>query len=327
MKQPAFEQVGTVTELVHYAGKSFAPSTYNGEPVTECVVGPTGLVCDGVPDRAMVAARVLDPESRTAGYLSLRGLDREGRARYPGHAALAFLQPDITGPGQVSIRVPGFQDLAVDLNDPKHTDKWDVRVHSSIYPALDLGDDVAAVATAYLRGTGKGDAPNEDIRLFGPDPTKTRRVRDEYLNGCATNELAGADGTALLLVNRNTLASGADVERARANIIVDMDENLEDFVEVVRIGEQGIGFEAVVAGACKRCTETGVNPRTGERDNIFMRQMAPSRTGETDIFGNGVYYGIGLNPILNGRQPVVRVGDPIYARLASTPNVKLRIRE
>jgi uncharacterized protein YcbX len=311
-----------------YAVKSAGSTTSNGASLPSLEVAPTGPVYDGVPDRWAVVGAETDAEGRQANLVSQRGWGVDGRSvDYPGDSQLATVRTNIVGPGRFDVHIPRQEPLRVNV---AHTDpdapRWDVQIHKGTYQAVDLGALAAEQLSDFLHAANVeagSKAPRRKLRLFGAPLGQPREVRPEYQQPGASKTLYGADGTALLVVNNDTLEymrahhgmPDKDVEeaRARANIILTgLTPFAEDRIQELLIGD-GLRLRAV--GPCGRCVMTGVNQGTGERDdNRFLGLLARAKrlgwsaaTGERNAF-----YGVGFQPApWREGTPQIRLGDRV----------------
>lgn len=319
----------SVADFNLYGVKSTAATTHNGLTLKHLEVADTGPVYEGIPDRWAVVAAVTNEDGREADMVSQRGWKPGGRSvDYPGDSMLATVGTDIVAPGQFDVHIPNREQFRVNVADADpDAPKWNVKIHNGLYRAVDLGALAAGRFSDFLHGAnaGKSKAPRRDLRLFAAPLGQPRDVRPEYQHDNASQTLYGADGTALLIVNDDTLEylrqhhgmPDKDVEeaRARANIVLrGLGVFAEDRIAELLIGD---GIRLVAVGPCGRCVQTGVDQRTGERDdNRFLSLLARAkRMGWSRATGDrNSFFGVGFQPApwLETPPPIKR-GDPVSA--------------
>lgn len=320
-----------------YAVKSTGPTTHDGLDLKSLEVADSGPIYEGVPDRWAVIGAVTDEERRQADMVSQRGWKPGGRSvDYPGDSMLATVGTDIVAPGQFDVHIPNQEPFRVNVADADpDAPKWDVKIHSGLYRAVDLGALAARQFSDFLHraNAGKSKTPRRDLRLFAAPLGQPRDVRPEYRQDGTSQTLYGADGTALLVVNDDTLEylrqnhgmPDKDVEeaRARANIVLrGLGVFAEDRIAELLIGD---GVRLVAVGPCGRCVQTGVDQRTGERDdNRFLSLLGRAkRMGWSSATGDrNSFFGVGFQPApwLNGRPPIKR-GDRVSVIWAEESNI------
>jgi len=174
----------------------------------------------------------------------------------------------------------------------------EVTVWGDAVPAVDAGDDAAALLSGHL---------DADVRLVRM-PGSTRRAADP--GHARDGDLVSfADGFPFLLVSRASVDAIAarvdgpiDVRRFRPNLVVDgVDAFAEDDWTTFGIGD--VTFHA--RKPCARCQVVDVDPDTGRPGRGVLKELARSRRrGNAALFGqNLVHDGPG----------VVRVGDAVRA--------------
>lgn len=334
-----------VDHVEYYAMKSAALTTVGGEVPTEFELAAAGPVIMGVPERGIVAASVDDGARRLATFTSLRGwAPGAEQIRYPGDAILSQVRPDIVAVGKVALHLPdGYGDMVVDYGDrDPDAPRWQIRIHSGIMPALDLGDVAAQQFTALLNDANAqpddGSArtrkigPPRDVRLFVPAPGSQRLVKPAYQRDGVPYAVNAADGAPLTVatieslrhieykadVGRGMSEALGNMARPRANIWLDGEEPyVEDYIDALRFGSGGeTSAELVALGACVRCVATGVHPQTAERSSLFLamlknRRLVSMVTGEA-----GAVFAVNYAPILEGDQTaVIRQGDLVDVAL------------
>lgn len=325
-----------VADVSAYILKSGPRTTAHELAPGALAVTASGLTIGGLPDRWLVAGAVTDDFDRQATVISGRGWAPGSRkVDYPGDSNLVLVQNNIMARGVVGVAVPGQKPFAVEASDADSGNLWDVRIHSGLYRAVDLGEIAAARIGDFLNESNPG-APERDIRLFAA-PLNTpaaRTVRAEYQRpeDGASDTLYGADGAALLVVNEDTLEAmrersiytkeELDIVRARANIVIrGLGAYVERRIKALRIGD----LTLVNTGPCSRCIETGVDQLTGERDNNrFLNVLAENRQGGLSaVTGDrGLFFGFNAQPVLqDGERAVIKRRDRVDVQWADKPDV------
>lgn len=320
----------------NFRGLDHAPS-----PVTEIVslditqAGPEVL---GVGDRDIVAAEVLDPDQRTARFLSRRGWDGEENPLYPGDGKLALVTPTIHRSRAVELRFPdAFGSLMLDLDklDVSRMLGWNVAIHSGTLPCIDLGDTAATALSEYLREANQGisEGPERNVRLFLRDRTQLRLVKEAYRIPDASWEIGGADGTSILVASTSSLdaldgdSEQKDKARVGANLwIAGMEPFTEEEIAAMRVGDATL----IAVNGCKRCIATRVNPHSGlhEKKNNFLTALAKSgQNGISQVTNEkGPYFGVGFAPLRGAFVPTIKKGDPVEVIWRATPIVDTGLR-
>jgi uncharacterized protein YcbX len=194
-----------------------------------------------------------------------------------------------------------------------------------------MGLAAAEIFTNFLADQNP-DEGIRDVRLFvAPQNRPGRTVRDAYQFEGASRRVNGADGAAILAVNEATLGwmqdqyhftdEYIDILRARANLVLTGLEPMEeDFIGAVTIN----GRRLVNVGPSGRCVETGVDPRTGERDdNRFLKVLGQAgRKGwSASSHDPGLMFGINLQPEPSQDLTPVSVGDAFTVEWTSGSNI------
>lgn len=214
------------------------------------------------------------------------------------HPTLALCEAEIRG-DDVHLRLPSGEGASARVAPDAPT--REVRVWGSVCRALDAGDDLGALLSAYLA---------RPVRLVRIDPTFERAVDLAY--GAPGDVVSFADGYPLLAVTEASLAdlnarlpSPVTIGRFRANVVVEGATAFEeDAWSSLAIGPARFD----VVKPCARCQVVNVDPATGTRSPEVLKALGGYRVKPL-----GIVFGQNLIPRAFGE---IRVGDPVV--VAST---------
>lgn len=259
-----------------------------GVDLTQAEVEAAGLAREGIGDREWV---VVDDEGE---FLSQRE-----------HPKMALIEPKF-GFAELRIRAPGMLELLVPFaseGDVVQARVWDDRVS-----AVTQGEVADAWFSAYL---------GRPARLLRFDPEHTRLANHRY-TGRHDAPYRFADAFPFLVTNRASLDdlnarlaqrghAPVTMARFRPNLVIEgLPAYEEDYVKALRLGE----LELRPVKRCARCSVPGVDPASGEADQVVPDLLATYRA--TD---DGVLFGVNAI-VAAGAGHVVRVGDAFDVELS-----------
>ncbi len=208
------------------------------------------------------------------------------------HPALARVETQVDSE-VLWLAAPDRARVAVPLEAPAG-ERMEIEIWRHRGPALDQGDDAAALLSAHL---------GVACRLVRVAPEHARRVNPDYFPGEA--HTAFSDGYPLLLISRASLddlnarlAEPLPMNRFRPNLVLGgCAPYAEDGWKRIRIGD----CEMAVVKPCDRCVVTTTDQSTGRRaGNEPLRTLASYRAGERGVlFGQNLVH-LGRGPIAVG---------------------------
>jgi len=210
------------------------------------------------------------------------------------------------------LKAPGMLALHLSLDAveaPTRVQVWDDAVK-----AYDMGALAAQWFSDYL---------GRPARLVRFDPEQ-RRLSDRAWTGEAEAQAAFADGFALLVASRASLAelnrrlaeAGApavDMARFRVNLVLDgLEAFEEDHVDEIAFDTDDGPVRIRLVKPCTRCSIPNVDPATGEFGREPGRTLAGFRSDPR--MGGAVTFGMNAI-VLDGIEHVLRVGQTGQATL------------
>lgn len=318
-----FEEPDIVTSVHLYPIKSCHETTYNGEPITQLEVGPTGFQIGDVRDRGWV----IDDGGV---FVSQRGWDECQALKYKEDRILATVRVDIRDT-HLHVSAQNHGELDIPLEFDGH-EEGSVKIFGPELPVVYESDDISEYYSSLL---------GRAVKLAKADTSRPRVLPEKYCREGAANRSAGADGRPFSFASQSSLdflhdqagiARGSlPITAYRANVVIGGDQFGpfgEDYLRFVRIGKMG----AHVVKALSRCPIPNINQETGDDSQRLSTKLTMTRRGW--VVGDDVgskpepFFAQSLNHEYDDNQTIsVGQGDPVKAEeFSETPNVILKVK-
>ena len=314
--------VPDVIASVHlYPIKSTHEATFNGQPITELDVGPTGFRIGEAIDRGWV----IDEDGL---FISQRGWDENQGLKHKEDSILATVIVDVRH-DHLYVSKTAYGDIAIPF-EFNGQEEGEVKIFGPNLPVIYEGSEVSNFFSTLL---------GRAVRLARADKNRPRILPEKYRRAGAANQVAGADGRPFSLASQSSLDYLHDlagiprgtlpISAYRANVVIQGDQFGpfgEDYLRFVRLGRMG----ASVVKALSRCPIPNIDQDTGDTSKRLSTKLTMPRrgwaVGDDTTSSTDPYFAQSLNHEYDPDQTIaVGVGDSVVAdEVSEFPNVILK---